>query len=153
MAFNAKLNLGVEWRQEKSQDLTTPYESIVTDFSVLFEEGTGGAGYANAVYCGRMNAGTVYDLNTLTDPLGRSLNFTKLKAVIFKCVSITVPGNNLIVYFTEGLTGSNAAFEMRAVGEVGAWLYSTGHAATGDAVVSATCTGGGTYDLYIIGTK
>ena len=154
MAFNAKINLGVEWRQEKSQDLTTVHESIVKDFSTLFEEGTGGAGEANAVWSTRFSVtGGGFDLNTLTDSLGRSLNFVKVKAVIFKCISITVPGNNMICLFADGTTEMNLGSELTAAGAVAVWHSSAGVACNSDAYVSATCTGGGVCDIYIIGTK
>jgi hypothetical protein len=169
MSLTSKISLNVAAALSSSLDLVTPAARLSQRYSTELDDGTA-AGAADKVFSDTrtLNASATENLDlagSLTDALGASLTFAKVKALIVHAAAantnnVVVGGDATTTFFgifadeTDAIVLRPGATLALFVGEADAAAYAV-TAATAD-LLKITNSGAGTavsYDIIIIGTS
>lgn len=168
MALTTKLELKLKTALSgTATDLAAaPATSVPLSFVIDLASGTG-ANQANAIFADRVTLGASATANldlsgALTDPLGATVVFTKVKAVIVTAavantnnVNVTREATNGVPIFLaleDGVAVKPGGFFAIGDPTLGGYTVTAG---TGD-LLTFTNSGAGTgvtYDVFVIGTK
>lgn len=164
MALATTLSVKLDALLTGTADLSTPTDHIIQDFTQLLSSGTGANQASNIFHDRRtLTASANEDLDlagSLVNPLGATLTFTVLKAILIKAsaanannVQVTRPASNGVPF----LLAAGDGIALRP-GALFLWVSpdATGvavTAGTGD-LINVANSGGGTsvtYDVVLIG--